>query len=177
MHVDENRKLNDEFGKFFVENYPRVKAFARQILMSEQDAEDLAQDVFLKMMDRPEIWQDDERKDGYLYRATKNHILNFIKRRNVERRYRENLALHDRLDETFSLEDRLHVKEMKLIIMYAVERLPERRKEIFKMSRYAGKTNREIADALQMSVRTVERHIYLALANIKNMLNNQLPVA
>lgn len=176
MCTDKNRGLREEFGKFFVANYPRVKAYIRQILMSEQNAEDIAQDVFMKLMDRPEIWQDEERKDSYLYKATKNHIFNFIKHRNIERKYLENLPLHDQLEETFSLEDRLHYKEMRLIVMYAVDRLPERRKEIFKMSRYQGKTNREIAETLDMSVRTVERHIYLALIDIKKMLNVCLPI-
>jgi RNA polymerase sigma-70 factor (ECF subfamily) len=155
-------------------NYPRVKTFIRQILMSEQDAEDIAQDVFLKLIDKPEIWQDEERKDSYLYKTTKNHVLNFIKHKNIEKKYKENPEFRDEISEIYNLEDTLHAKEIQLIIMHAIECLPDRRKEIFKMSRFKKKSNLQIAETLNISVRTVERHIYLALADLKKMLKNSL---
>jgi RNA polymerase sigma-70 factor (ECF subfamily) len=176
MHISENQKQKEEFGRFFIANYPRVKTFARQIVMSEQDAEDIAQDVFLKLMDKPEIWQDEERRDSYLYKTTKNHIFNFIKHKNIERKYQENLTLHDELNEIYHPEDDLYAKEMRLIIIHAIECLPDRRKEVFKMSRFGKKSNRQIAEILDMSVRTVERHIYLALAELKKTLNHHLSV-
>ncbi|MCC8036158.1 MAG: LuxR C-terminal-related transcriptional regulator [Rikenellaceae bacterium] len=54
--------------------------------------------------------------------------------------------------------------------------MPEQRKIIFRLSRYEGRTNMEIAEALGLSVRTVERHIYLALADLKKVLKSYLPV-
>ncbi|MDR0507465.1 MAG: RNA polymerase sigma-70 factor [Dysgonamonadaceae bacterium] len=171
MRFIRDHDLEEKYEKFFMENYPRVKAFAKQILLSNQDAEDIAQDVFLKLMDKPEIWKDEEQKDGYLYKTTKNHIFNFIKRRNIERKYKEETVFDYAVTEDFGLEEKLYVKEIRLIAAHIIEQMPDTRKKIFKMSRYEGKSNRQIAEIMNMSVRTVEHHIYLALANLKKTLN------
>jgi RNA polymerase sigma-70 factor (ECF subfamily) len=170
-------EMKEDFERFFTENVPRVRAYAMQVLMSEEDAEDVAQDVFLKLMAKPEVWKDEERKDGYLFKTTKNHILNFIKRRKIERNCQQRLSeTNASLVEEFGLEDRLHAQEVEFLIMSILQRMPERRSDIFKMSRYEGKSNQEIADLLNISIRTVERHIYLALADLKETLNLYLVV-
>lgn len=53
--MNRNSILNREFELFFTGNYPKVKSFALRILMSEQDAEDVAQDMFMKLLTLPEI--------------------------------------------------------------------------------------------------------------------------
>jgi RNA polymerase sigma-70 factor (ECF subfamily) len=170
-------EMKEDFERFFTENSPKLKAYAMQVLMSEEDAEDVVQDVFLKLIAKPEKWQDEERKDGYLFKTTKNHILNFIKRRKMERSYQQRLAeTNASLVEEFGLDDKLHAQEVEFLIMTILKRMPERRSNIFKMSRYEGKSNQEIADILNISIRTVERHIYLALVDLKETLNLYLVV-
>lgn len=176
MFIKEGLKLKEEFGKFFIENYPKIKAFACQILMSEQDAEDISQDIFLKLLDKPEIWRDKEKRNNYLFKMTKNHVFNFIKHRNLERKYQQGVIQKNQIADEFGLDDTLHAKEIELIMMYAVEQMPERRKDIFKMSRYEGKSNVEISEFFDMSVRTVERHLYLALIDLRKSLTFYLPV-
>jgi RNA polymerase sigma-70 factor (ECF subfamily) len=176
MFIKEDLKLKEEFGEFFIENYPRVKNFAQQILASEEDAEDVAQDVFLKLIDKPEIWKDEEMRNNFLFKITKNHIFNLIKHKTIERKYQEELIQTNHVADEFGLDDKLHAKEMELVITGIVEQMPEQRKKIFKMSRYEGKANQRIAELLDMSVRTVERHLYLALSDIKKMLNIYLPI-
>ncbi|MDR1810306.1 MAG: RNA polymerase sigma-70 factor [Prevotella sp.] len=177
MYIGDNLKLKEEFGVFFIENFPRVRTFAQQILMSKEDAEDVAQDIFLKLIDMPEIWREDkERRNNYLFRMTKNHVFNLIKRRNIEHKYKQNLYRKNRLYEDFGLEEHLHAREIELIIMFAVEQMPEKRRRTFRMSRYEGKSNLQIAELQGMSVRTVERHLYLALAELKKALSFILPV-
>jgi RNA polymerase sigma-70 factor (ECF subfamily) len=171
MFLLKNTNLNEEFGIFFIENYPKVKAFARKILLSEQDAEDISQDVFMRLINMPEIWKDEEKKNAYLFKMTKNHIFNFLKHRCIEQRYQQELIQKNHIMEEFGLEDKLHAKEIELIIIRTVEQMPDRRKEVFTMSRYEGKANQQIADLLNMSVRTVERHIYLALFDLKKALH------
>ncbi len=59
---------------------------------------------------------------------------------------------------------------MELLALNTIERMPEQRKKIFKMSRFDGKKNKEIAEELNLSTRTVERHIYLALTELKKVV-------
>ncbi|MCD8072214.1 MAG: RNA polymerase sigma-70 factor [Alistipes sp.] len=165
-----------DFEKFFVEYYPRAKAFARKILMSEEDAEDITQDIFLKLMDKPDIWRDKQKRDRYLFVMLRNHIFNLIKRRKVERRYQGGLHAGYNPTEDLEIEEKINEKELELFTLHTVDNMPEQRKIIFRLSRYEAKSNLEIAEALGLSVRTVERHIYLALADLKKVLKSYLPV-
>jgi RNA polymerase sigma-70 factor (ECF subfamily) len=67
--------------------------------------------------------------------------------------------------------DKLYAKEIELLIQHTIEQMPPQRKEIIKMSRYKGLSNAEISETLNLSVRTVERHIYLALKELKKALS------
>lgn len=163
-------KQNEDFGRFFINNYPKVKNFVKQILMLEQDAEDVTQDIFLKLIDRPDIWEDTEKANNYLFKMAKNHVFNFIRRKKLERTYQSGHSFQYNFEDDFEVENKYHVKEIELILTYTIEQMPERRKEIFKLSRLEGKSNAQIAELLNMSIRTVERHIYLALADLKKSL-------
>lgn len=176
MNVNKNLMQREEFGKFFLENFPRVKSFARQILVSEADAEDIAQDVFLKLLDMPEVWRNKELINNYLFKMTKNHIFNFIRHKNIERKYQEAVINKNQISHDLGIDEELHAKEIALLMRYTVEKMPERRKKIFRMSRYEGKSNKEISECLDMSVRTVEQHIYLALSDLKKSISFYLPV-
>ena len=67
------------FKKFFDLNFPKVKTFAWQLLKSEEDAEDIAQDIFVKLWEKPDLWLEREKLDSYLYTVVRNHIYNFLK--------------------------------------------------------------------------------------------------
>ena len=156
-----------EFEVFFIENYPKVKNFARRLLMREQDAEDVAQDIFLKIVNKPAIWQDPEQSGKYLFTMTKNYIFNIIKHRKIERKYEDIMMAENPVLEELDVTDKLYAKEMALLIQYAVEQMPPQRRDIFKMSRVEGMSNALIAEKTNLSVRTVERHLYLALKDLK----------
>jgi RNA polymerase sigma-70 factor (ECF subfamily) len=168
---EKNYNLSKEFESFFIKNYPKIKNFARHLLMGEQDAEDIAQDIFLKIADKPAIWQDPEQSGKYLFTMTKNHIFNVIKHRHIERKYERMMAAENPAAEDFGIISKLYAKEIELLIQHAIEQMPPQRKEIIKMSRYKGMSNAEISETLNLSIRTVERHIYLALKKLKKVLS------
>lgn len=159
------------FDIFFTDNYPRVKSFAIRILMSEFEAEDIAQDVFIKLLDMPDIWDNEDPTDTrLLFTITRNHIFNFLKRKAIERKYQESIFNKNTMIDELGLEKELYAKELELVANNVIENMPEQRKNIFKMSRFEGKSNKEISDNLHLSIRTVERHIYLALSELKKTL-------
>lgn len=57
--------LDVRFERFYAANYPRVKNFAKLLTKSEEDAEDIAQNIFLKLWTRPELWQEQETMTSY----------------------------------------------------------------------------------------------------------------
>lgn len=174
--VQKEIDIQQKFEDFFLLYFPKVKDFAMKFLKSEYEAEDVAQDVFVKLWSMPHLWNnnDDTRPiDGYLFSTTKNHVLNVIKRKNIEQGYREKMEKAFDYKEFFNAEDpltQIYCQEIELLLRLSLAQMPEKRKLVFKMSRFQGMDNKEIAQKLNLSVRTIERHIYLALDELKKTL-------
>lgn len=172
-----NEKTNDmdaRFEQFYAANFPCVKNFARLLTKSEEDAEDIAQNIFLKLWTRPDLWQGQESMTGYLYTVTRNEIFNLFKHQKVEQEYESHIIrsqlIGELCDEDTSLLENLYYKEIVLLVELALNQLPPRRKQVFEMSRIEGLSHKEIAEKLQIPVRTVEDHIYKTLTELRKVL-------
>ena len=159
------------FRMFFNENYPKVKAFAYKMLKSEADAEDLAQDIFIKLWEKPDIWENCSGAEAYLYTIVRNRIFNIIKHKQVESSYKNHKMGEQNFRETDGLDPHkvYRVKELEILVQMSVERMPEQRRKIYQMSRIKNMSSAEIAEVLGLSVRTVENHIYKALQDLKKI--------
>lgn len=171
--MTQNLYLVQQFEEVFRTHFSAVKFFIYKFLKSEADAEDLAQDVFVRLWANFESWKDNDGKDGYIYTIAKNLTLDFIKRRKLENDFCDKQVHENSIQELSGLIDPLNTiycSEILLILEMTLERFPNRRKKIFKMSRFDNMSNQEIATALQISVRTVEHQIYLSLQVLKKII-------
>lgn len=170
MNLAEEQDKKRKFERFFVSTYPKVKMFAWKILKSEDDAEDIAQEVFVKLWLIPDIWDTQDTKNSFIFTVVRNQIYNFLKHKNVEQTYKDHF-LHDSLliSETDGY-DKIYAREIEILLKLTIEKMSAQRKKVFLMSRHEEMSNREIADNLGISIRTVERHIYLALLELKKTL-------
>ncbi|MEG1402241.1 RNA polymerase sigma-70 factor [Bacteroides sp.] len=166
INEQERRKI---FEQFFILTFPKVKAFAYKILKSEGDAEDIAQDVFVKIWADAETWKNCETHNGYIYIMVRNQIFNFLKHKSIANSYQEQLVGTYASSFQEDIHDHLYAKEIELLIKLTVNQMPEQRQKVFMMSRFKQMTNNEIAEQLDISVRTVERHLYLALIDLKKI--------
>ena len=144
------------------------------LLKSEADAEDVAQDVFCKLWLQPELWLgNDKELDNYIFIMTRNIVLNIFKHQQVEQEYQteviEKTFLYE-LTEKEEILNSVYYKEMLLIIQLTLEKMPKRRRLIFELSRFRGLSHKEIADKLDVSIRTIEHQVYLALIELKKVL-------
>ncbi|MCP3895394.1 MAG: RNA polymerase sigma-70 factor [Bacteroides sp.] len=158
------------FEQFFILTFPKVKAFAYKILKSEDDAEDIAQDVFVKIWADAETWKNCEMHSGYIYIMVRNQVFNFLKHKSIASTYEEQLAGKYASSFQADIHDELYAKEIELLMKLTVSRMPEQRRKVFIMSRQQHMSNNEIAEKLNISIRTVERHLYLALAELKKII-------
>jgi len=170
----EKEDIDALFERFYADNFPKVKNFAWLLTKSEHDAEDIAQSIFMKLWIRPELWRDRDSMTDYLYAATRNEIFALFRHQKTEREYEEKMRQSNLLDELCegdtSMMEHIYYKEMLLLIKMALTRMPDRRREVFEMSRFDGLSNKEIAERLGMPVRTVEDHIYKTLQELRKVL-------
>jgi RNA polymerase sigma-70 factor (ECF subfamily) len=157
---------HEAFNWLFVKYFRKVKLFMMQLIKSEQDAEELAQDVFMKVWEYRERMPAVQSFNSYVYRMAKNRALNHLEHCYIEESYRENIC-----EETnCSVEEEYYAKEMELLEQLIVSQMPAQRKKIYEMSRMEGLPNAEIATQLNISKKTVENHLNLALKEIRKAL-------
>ncbi len=157
----------DAFKTLFMHYYPKVKAFAKCLVKSDSAAEDIAQDLFLKLWEKRADITKIERFDMYIYRSVKNGSLNFL-----SKSCQQSISLvESEIDIVEStVEEEYYAKEKELLIKLIVNAMPAQRRKIFELSRYVGMTNSDIADTLNLSKKTVENHLTLALREIRQSL-------
>ena len=144
-------------------------SLAFKYLLNKELAEDAVQNLFLKLWLKKEEIDETKPINRYLFTMLKNDLLNTLRdsKKNI-------YLLEDCLSMVLELEDNSQNENLKQeqmnIIQQALEQLSPQRRKVFEMKVSGKYSNQEIADNLQLSVRTVERHIYLALQELKKVI-------
>jgi RNA polymerase sigma-70 factor (ECF subfamily) len=167
-YVDQLVSGNHTAYKYlFMKYFPKIKSFIAHLIKSEPIAEELAQDVFMKIWEYREKLRGLQSFNSYVYRMAKNISLNYL-----EHKYIGELCLEKYKGETeFSIEEHFYAKEIELLELLTVNAMPPKRKHVYEMSRKEGYSNEEIAMKLGLSKKTVENHLNLALKEIRKTLS------
>ena len=140
------------FKTFFLYYYPRIKGFINGLLQSQEEAEDLSQDIFLTLWNNRSSLHTINNLKPYLFRISKNAVYRHIERtllfRNYQQKETEKYIPPLESNET---DDNIHLKELELLVTMVVEKMPPQRQKIYKMSRESGMNNEEIARELTNS--------------------------
>jgi RNA polymerase sigma-70 factor (ECF subfamily) len=159
------------FAQLFDRYKDKLFAYGRKITKSEEVAEEIVQDVFLKIWTNRKKINPELAFDAYLFKITKNLALNFLQQAARDKKHWDRLTNYfQQLPERNSTEDFLVSAEYQRMLTEAVAQLPPRRKLVFSMSRQEGMTHAEIAKALKLSPGTVKIHIIHAVKSIKDYL-------
>ncbi len=155
------------FREIFRSYYPKVHRFALLLLKNNDDADDAAQLVFMKVWGKRERFAEVNDIDSYLFTLTKYTVISYIASRRV-------FPLE--LDKVSSIpvgadpHEILVGNDMQLLIEMVVENMSPQRQAVYRMSREQNMKNDEIAAKLGISKKTVENHLNLALKDIKRAL-------
>jgi len=163
------------FDALFRANYAGLRRIATRILGSPARAEELVQDLFLWVWQRCPIIDESTPSRAYLYRAAHNAAVNRIRHERIEQRWKE-----EQPDaEPSGCPPAAEVEHDELLdaVQGAIERLPPRCGLIYTMSRQEGLTYQEIADALDLSVKTVEAQMARAFRLLRKALAPHLPTS
>lgn len=161
----------DAYQELFERYAPKIYNFSLSYLKNTADAEELVQDVFLKVWEKREILDAAQNVKAYIFKIAINSIYDFIRRRNIEN------AFNDFAKVNFSAAsnntwDTVIYKEMQSTISDLVKLMPEQRRRVFLLSKKKGLSNDEIAQKLELSKRTVENQLYRAIGFLKEQLKN-----
>ena len=142
--------------------------FAHNYVHDLSIAENLVQDVFVTVWEKRATLNPDRSIKSYLYTATKNRALKHLRHEKVKRKSREKIDLYSVTPST--PEDLLSHDETAASIGRAIETLPEKCRLIFKMNRFDHLTYAEIAEILELSIKTVETQMGRALHALRHAL-------
>lgn len=170
--IDDIRKGRVQaFEVFFDLFYLRVKHFAFGMIKNEDNAMEIAQNVFMKIWMNREKLSAELSLSSYVFTIARNEIHDYFKSQYYFLDYQESLRDADN-NQGYEIDSEYNINEIKEIVSNTVNKMPDQRKLIFKMSREEFLSNDEIANRLGISKRTVEKHISLALATIKKNLSD-----
>lgn len=161
------------FRKLYQLLFIKLYQFALSYLKKKESAEEVVNDVFLRLWEKRHTLSDIKNINVYLYVAVKNASLNHLRqsRRSAPLTLDDLEMKHIRL--RINPEVGLVTKELRLKVQEAIEKLPTRCKLIFKLVKEDGLSYKEVASILDISVKTVDTQLYLALKKLSVSL---LPV-
>jgi RNA polymerase sigma-70 factor (family 1) len=182
MNQDEEktwRSIQQKDGQAFENYYKKhYKAFflaAFTYLKDAGIAEEIVNDVFIKLWDAGDTIQIESSLRAYIYRAVINRSLNELDKSRKARQQQK--AYSRRPEESFELRA-IEENELKIRLYQAIDQLPEQCQKVFRMSRFEELKQQEIADQLDISIKTVKNHITHALKQLNKVLAdwNTLPL-
>jgi RNA polymerase sigma-70 factor (ECF subfamily) len=153
--------------KLMEDYWPSLVAFAQRTLSGAADPEDMVQTAFVRLWSRRESLHEKGSVKALLYTIVRNACLDELRKKT--RRDRAEEDARPPAQPRTPYED-VHGAELQRVAAAAVARLPERRREVFRLVREEGFSYREVAELMELSTQTVANHMSLAMADLRTAL-------
>lgn len=162
-------KTKEEFKEVFHEYYNPLCNYANGILHNEANAEDVVQEVFIKLWNSNDSLKLNQKLKSYLFKMTQNKAFEFIRGAKVRSKLHDTLKAssfeednHDELSEVYMRMEQLYS---------SLRHLPPKCREVFALHKFNGLTYAEIAESEDISIKTVENHLLKAMKILRSLLN------
>ena len=169
------RGVEDLFEQVFKSHFKSLHSYACTIMKDPMPAEEIVQNIFLKLWEKKEEITIKENISVYLYRAVHNESLNYLRHRKVRSAYQSYAMRQHKQTEQEKPAEKVVMKELEKKLEIALQELPEQCRTIFQLSRFEDLKYREIADRLGLSVKTIENQMGKALKLLRLKLVDFLP--
>ncbi len=163
------------FEMIFRAYYQSLCRYAYSFLEDKEEAEEVVQSAFITVWEKRKTLDIQTSLKSYLYKMVRNASLNVIKHEKIKQQHvAHELAVTDATYESVS--QKVYASELESKITEAIKVLPEQCRLVFQLSRFEELKYQEIADQLQISVKTVENHMGKALKIMREQLKEYLPL-
>ena len=172
--IVENVKSGDReaFNKLFRQFYTSLIRFSFRFVADEDMAAEVVQDFFVKLWSNHENLNINSSFKSYMMQSVRNMSLTYI---NKERSHAEaNLSVFSEEGEDFDASEKLQGQNLEDAYRKIVAEMPEKRREVFMLSRFDGLKYAEIAERLNLSQKTVEAHMSAAIKQLKEGLKDYI---
>lgn len=164
-------KTGDELALscIYLRYWDKLLAVATNRLDNQAEAEEIVQDIFINIWDRRKEIELRHSLGTYLAVAVKYRVINLMDKQHRQRLREESTLLN--IAHSISPEELVLEKELMARLETCILQLPEKCRLVYRMSREDGKTYKQIAEALNISESTVEKHIIKALKGIRSQIS------
>jgi len=175
-------KSGDEttFESIYRYFFPKLDYFSNQYLLDPEASKSIVQDVFTELWDKRKTFREDTNIHAWLFTVTKNKSLKQISKLRSQKNYSDHLKVRQLGINYKALEEfdtgNFMLDELRELIQAALNKLSPSCRKVFEMSRYEGMKNQQIAEELDLSIKTVEAHISKALRVFRSELKDYLPL-
>jgi RNA polymerase sigma-70 factor (family 1) len=154
------------FSVLFFKYLPVLQIFAAKFTKSDDAAEEIIQDAFLRVWLNRDKLADVDNVKAYLYKYVSNECLSYLRKKLKDDRVVDAFTAKQQNSHNNTVET-INLNEVTKIIAVAVEKLPDQRRNIYQLSRRDGKSIPEIAEILNISPNTVKNALVIALKSIR----------
>jgi RNA polymerase sigma-70 factor (ECF subfamily) len=176
LEVIEQIRAGDEsaFDALFTAWYSKLQAYAFSVLQNEAQAEEVVQTVFCRIWEKRRQWQVHTSMKAYLYGSVYHQCMDGLRRAKQVRKYQRHVLQSSIEGQAATASGKAELKELEAKLQYALLQLPDQCRAIFQLSRFGGLKYREIAEQLDLSVKTVEANVSKALKHLRDQLTDFL---
>tara|TARA_R110002072_G_scaffold164949_1_gene318051 strand:+ start:29485 stop:30093 length:609 start_codon:yes stop_codon:yes gene_type:complete len=156
------------FSELFSRYHSKLVSFATCFLPNYEEAEDMVSEVFIRLLQNRTQLKDIENFEGYLYFSVKNQCLNQLKKNKRQNKIFTPLDLQDcKTGESTQPLEQLLTSELRDKIAGCVDRLPQKRRLVYKMIKDDGLKIKEVSKLLDIAEKTVKKHLELAVKDLR----------
>ncbi len=163
-------KINEEsewaFQVLFKRYYPRMLSFVGKVVKSPYVAEEIVQEVFIRLWENRYMLNEVKNPKDYLFIMVRNHALNYLRAAAREQSRREQLW-EDLEKRAANIHATLEEQEAGQWLEKIVAKLSPQQQKVFRLSREQGLSHQEIANELHLSKNTVKKHVAESLKTFK----------
>jgi RNA polymerase sigma-70 factor (family 1) len=166
------RGCEQSFRVLYDQYAGKVYTMAISYLKSPVAAQDIVQEVFIKIWEKRNDLTEIDNFPGYLHVVARNMLINQLQKK-IPLVNRDELIQQAIPEDRYLPHQQLDYRELVSLISQAIERLPPRQQQVYRLSRERGLNHLQIAKELSLSYDTVREHMSKALKNIRTSLESQ----